>query len=102
LAELSLLGKIWEFPDYLFYHRIYQKALGGGKKSGRSLQELFQFDPGTDWNSRFSKFKVFANYFGSVARASISSKEKILCYLQLQRIILGKLTGRILRTARQS
>ena len=98
LAELALLGKISEFPDYLFFHRIYPEALGGAIYSGRTLQELYLLDPGTDWNSRFSAFKVYLNYFGSVTRASIPFGEQIMCYLQLQRIILGKIAARIRRS----
>ena len=47
LAELSLLGEIYEIPEYLFFHRLHPKALGAAKNSGRSLQELLLLDPGT-------------------------------------------------------
>jgi glycosyltransferase involved in cell wall biosynthesis len=52
LAELALLGKIYEIPEHLFFHRIYPEALGAAVYSGRSLQELFFIDPGTDWNTQ--------------------------------------------------
>ena len=28
LAELALLGKLYEIPEHLFFHRIYSEALG--------------------------------------------------------------------------
>lgn len=97
LAELALLGKIHELPEYLFYHRIYPEALGAAVYSGRSIQELFFLDPGTDWSSRFAALKVYRNYYVSVTRASIRFIEKLTSYLKLLRIILGKIRGRIRR-----
>lgn len=97
LAELALIGKIFEIPEYLFFHRIYPDALGAAVYSGRSLQELFFLDPGTDWNERFAALKVFGNYFRSVAQSPISFSEKIKSTIQLQRILLGKILGRVRR-----
>ncbi len=97
LAELALLGKIHEIPEYLFFHRIYPEALGAAMYSGRSVKELSFIDPGTDWNERFAKIKVFGNYFSSVSQATISFDEKLKSYLQLQRIVLDKLVGRVSR-----
>jgi glycosyltransferase involved in cell wall biosynthesis len=97
LAELALLGKIHEIPEYLFFHRIYPKALGAAVYSGRSVQELFFLDPGTNWNERFASLKVYGNYFASVTRASVSSGEKIRSYYYLLRIILKKISARVRR-----
>ena len=99
LAELALLGKLYEIPEYLFFHRIYPDALGAAVYSGRSLQELFFLDPGTDWNERFTALKIFRNYFGSVSRAEIPFSEKIKSYVQLQRILFGKISARVRRFA---
>ena len=99
LAELALLGKLHEIPEYLFLHRIYPKALGAAIYSGRSLQELFLLDPGTDWNDRFATLKMYRNYFVSVAQASIPLREKNRSYVYLCRIILGKFAGRVRRFA---
>jgi len=97
LAELALIGKIFEIPEYLFFHRIYPEALGAAVYSGRSLQELIFLDPGTDWNERFAALKVFGNYFNSVGHSSIPFHEKIKSYIQLQRILVGKVFGRVRR-----
>lgn len=97
LAELALLGKIYELPQYLFHHRIYPEALGAAVYSGRSLQELFFLDPGTNWNERFAALKVYGNYFASVTRASVSSGEKIRSYYYLLRMILKKISARVRR-----
>jgi glycosyltransferase involved in cell wall biosynthesis len=101
LAELALLGKIHELPEYLFHHRIYPEALGAAVYSGRSLQELFFLDPGTDWNERFAALKVYGNYFVSVAYAPMAFAEKIKSYLYLEWIILKKIGARIRRFLRR-
>jgi glycosyltransferase involved in cell wall biosynthesis len=101
LAELALLGKLYEIPEYLFFHRIYPEALGAAVYSGRTLQELFLLDPGTDWSERFSALKVYRNYFSSVAQASIPVGEKLKSYIHISRIILDKVTGRVRRFVRK-
>jgi hypothetical protein len=101
LAELALSGKLCEFPEYLFFHRIYPEALGGAIYSGRTLQELNELDPGTDWKSRSSALKVFSNYFGSIALASISPGEKFNSWLGVLRVIIAKLAGRVRRAVRR-
>lgn len=101
LAELALLGKLYEIPEYLFFHRIYPEALGAAAYSGRSVQELFLLDPGTDWNEGFSAFKVYRNYFSSVAQATIPAGEKLKSYGYISRIILDKLAGRVRRFVRK-
>lgn len=95
LAELALLGKIHEIPEYLFFHRIYPGALGAAVYSGRPLQDLFLWDPGTDWNERFAALKIFGNYFGSVSQASIPWIEKLKSYAYLQRLFVGKVARRV-------
>lgn len=99
LAELALLGKLHEIPEYLFFHRIYPEALGAAVYSGRSVQELFFLDPGTDWNERFAALKVFGNYFGSIAQAPIPFAEKLKSYVQLQGFLFGKFAARLRRFA---
>lgn len=97
LAELALLGKIYEIPEALFYHRLHPQALGAAKHSGRSLQELRALDPGVDWHSRFADMKRFGNYFIAVTNAPLPPAERLRCYLQLFRLLAGKSTNRLKR-----
>lgn len=97
LAELSLLGQIYEVPEYLFYHRLHPKALGAAMGSGRTLKELIALDPGINWHTRFPTLSRFWNYFGSVARISLGPGEQVLCYAQLVRLIIDKTASRIRR-----
>ena len=90
LAELSLMGQICEVPEYLFYHRLYPEAWGAAINSGMSLQKLLLYDPTIQWGSRFSVPKRFYNYFAAVSRAPLSRFERLMCYLQLLRLIADK------------
>lgn len=95
LAELSLLGKIYEIPEYLFFHRLYPQALGVALNSGRTLQELMLLDPGTNWRSRSSAITRFRNYFAAIMRTPLSKSERLKCSAQILRLIAEKSTHRI-------
>jgi glycosyltransferase involved in cell wall biosynthesis len=97
LAELALLGGLYEKPEYLFYHRLYPEALGIAMNSGKSLEELHILDPGTNWRYRSTSMTIHLNYFSSVARLIASPSEQMRCYQQLTRIILEKAVRRARR-----
>lgn len=97
LAELCLLGKLYEVPEYLFYHRLHPQALGAALHSGRTVQELRLLDPGIDWQSRLATLYRFGNYFMAVARTPLAPGERLRCYLQLLRLIGDKSTARLKR-----
>lgn len=99
LAELALLGPLYEVPEYLFYHRLHPKALGAARHSGRSLQELLTWDPGTNWAARLPTLTRFRNYFASVARMPLDGQERMRCYAQLVRLISDKFSNRIKQRA---
>jgi glycosyltransferase involved in cell wall biosynthesis len=101
LAELCLIGKIQEVPEYLFYHRLYADALGIAMGSGKSLEELLVLDPGTDWSYRSTFFTVYRNYFSSVARLIPSRSERIRCYQKLVWVILDKGIKRLKRSGKK-
>jgi glycosyltransferase involved in cell wall biosynthesis len=97
LAELAMLGKIYEVPEYLFYHRLHPQALGAALGSGRSIKELFLLDPGINWSARFPTLTRFRNYFVSVTTIPLRPTERFLCYLQLVRVLTDKITNRVTR-----
>lgn len=97
LAELALLGKIWEVPEYLFLHRLYPGALGWIVNSGKSTDEMQRIDPGTDWSARSTGWTVYRHYFGSVSRLVASPIERLKCRLVLSRFVAAKLKHRVRR-----
>lgn len=90
LFELALLGVLYEIPEYLFYHRLYQEALGVAMNSGKTLDELFILDPGMNWRYRSTFLTVYGNYFASIARLITSPSERFRCYRQLIKLIFQK------------
>jgi glycosyltransferase involved in cell wall biosynthesis len=101
LFELSLLGKLVELPEELFYHRLYDQALGIAMNSGKSLEELLILDPGTDWQYRSTSPTIYRNYFSSIGRLISSPSEQIRCYQQLARVVFEKGIKRIRRLGRK-
>jgi polysaccharide pyruvyl transferase WcaK-like protein len=87
LAELCLLGKIAEVPEYLFHHRLYPEALGWIMHSGKSTEEMAAIDPGTDWTRRSTGWIVWRNYFRSVWRLVKSPAERARCYFVLLQVL---------------
>lgn len=104
LVELCLMGKIQEVPEYLFFHRLYDDALGAAMNSGKSIDELLLLDPGVDWQDRNYSRIIYSTYFASASRIVQSPPEKVKCYAQLGRIMVQKgfkRIGRILEKNRQ-
>jgi hypothetical protein len=74
VAELSLYGKFWEIPEFLFCRRVHPKALS----SLKNIEQLQEFvDPTCkgkmdwrDWNCLWANCR-------SVARAPLSVLEKL-------------------------
>jgi hypothetical protein len=97
LAELALLGKLYEIPEYMFHHRLYQEALGIAMNSGKSLEELLILDPGTNWKYRSTARTIYLTYYASVARMIQSPVEQLRCYGKLNRLILEKAFKRLKR-----
>jgi glycosyltransferase involved in cell wall biosynthesis len=90
LIELCLMGKIQEVPEYLFFHRLYDDALGAAMNSGKSVDELLLLDPGMDWQNHSYTRITYFTYFSSVSRIVKSPIEQVKCYWQLGRIIFQK------------
>lgn len=102
LAELCLLGKLYEIPEHLFFHRLYQDALGIAMNSGKPLKELYLWDPGMNWQYRDPFLTMYRNYFTSVSRLVDSPTERIKCYLKLQRLMVEKMAKRAGRFIRKN
>lgn len=101
LIELALLGGIYEIPEYLFFHRLYQEALGIAMNSGKTLEELMVLDPGLNWSYRSTFPTIYGNYFASVGRLVNSPSERIRCYQQLMKLVFHKAIKRITRSGKK-
>jgi glycosyltransferase involved in cell wall biosynthesis len=83
LAEISLLGRIYEVPEVLFFRRYHQEAL-----SNKSATKKLSYDEIIVWwvgQYRFSFIwsRICLEYFKSVNRASLKLSERLLSYAQI-------------------
>lgn len=85
LVELSLLGKIAEHPEYLFFRRDH--SLNVRKLT---LEERAKwFDPETEYNYNCSN-RLITEMLRGISCLDLSKKEKLLSYLQVRRWIFRK------------
>jgi glycosyltransferase involved in cell wall biosynthesis len=86
LAELSLQGRFFEIPEYLFFRRDHPEAYTSKYVDGKiNLEEQMKW-----WSSHYSSnrrylghIKNMIEYFVSIKRAPINYYVKIPCVLQI-------------------
>ena len=81
LAELGLLGRFHELPEYLFFSRQHPE---------QSIQATYLNFRGEWFDSENSgiampHWRIFFEYLKSVSRVSIRGGEKLACYLHMLR-----------------
>jgi glycosyltransferase involved in cell wall biosynthesis len=87
LAEISLIGRIYEIPETLFFRRSHQQAfsnMASAKKLSYRENIVWWFQ-----SYRFSSiwWKICIEYFKSVKRSPLKWSERLLCYAQIFRWI---------------
>ncbi|MBN1479375.1 glycosyltransferase [candidate division KSB1 bacterium] len=75
LAELSLLGRFYEIPDYLFFRRHHSEA-SSAKKDVQS--QLLFYDPAKNKRFVLPKWRHFFEHYKSIKRVDIPATQKIL------------------------
>jgi len=84
MAELSLLGKFYELPEYLFYRVIDDEATSLGKSDA----ELIKFNnPTSRQRISFTFWRLIAEQYGVVHRSRLTMAEKWRLYGFLLKII---------------
>ena len=86
LAEISLIGRIYEIPEYLFFRRAHPKAF--------SNMHYTRYQERWDWWTKAGQIRpidrstfirCFPEYFKSVRRVPLKWSERQLCYAQISR-----------------
>ncbi|MBN1559784.1 glycosyltransferase [candidate division KSB1 bacterium] len=80
LAELSLLGRFYEIPDYLFFRRHHPAASSYHKDVESQLQF---FDPSLSGRLVLQTWRHLFEHFKSIKRADIQATQKLLPTLYL-------------------
>ena len=88
LAELALRGKILLIPEALFDRRQHRKTSVGQFPDERA--RLRYFDPQNADRRSFPTWRRMAEYFASIQRAPLSTRERLLCMAQLGAWISGR------------
>lgn len=88
LAEIALLGRMYEISDYLFFRREHPQAYTN--KGFDSYQEKLDWWVKTKSTARFSfpYWKICLEYFKSVNKIPLKWSERLLCYKQIFRWLL--------------
>jgi glycosyltransferase involved in cell wall biosynthesis len=75
VAELTLYGKFWEIPEFLFYRRFHSAASSSYRDDVSLTQEFF--DPKTKGRISLREWRHLWAHGGSVIRAPLRFGEKL-------------------------
>jgi len=88
LAELGLMGKVYELPKYLFFRRDHSEAYTRKYCENEYALNIRNLYAQTAWWSA-DKFTYFPNwkdcdeFFKSIRRVRLSRLEKLCCYIEI-------------------
>ena len=94
LAELSLIGRVYEVPEYLFFQRTHPQQSGNMFPDTR--ERMAWFDPAVA-GYPFPNWLRFRAYLSSIRRVPMSRYERIVCYKELGRCVILKILLRLKR-----
>jgi glycosyltransferase involved in cell wall biosynthesis len=99
LAEISLIGRIIEIPEYLFYRREHAEAYTDSHYSKPVRVHDYRTETLIWTGSRVKKLVVLPHwrncleFFKSVIRIRLAWSERLLCFREITRWFLGKGKG---------
>ena len=82
LAELSLYGRLFEVPEYLFFRRDHPEAYTQKISKGKNTVEQKAWWSSNSWLN-FTNFKNFLEFINSVDRVPLKWSEKLECYNEI-------------------
>jgi glycosyltransferase involved in cell wall biosynthesis len=83
LAEISLLGRLYEIPQYLFFRREYPQSYTD--REDFKYSDKLKWWTGTNGNRKivFPYWKISLEYINSVRRSPLVWSERQRCYAQI-------------------
>ncbi|HZK62331.1 MAG TPA: glycosyltransferase family 2 protein [Anaerovoracaceae bacterium] len=89
LAELSLYGRLYEIPEYLFLRRDHlhsytQQFCANKKFKSKGLAQQKAWWSNKSWFN-YTNFKNCYEFFSSVNRVQLTPSERMLCYREIFR-----------------
>jgi glycosyltransferase involved in cell wall biosynthesis len=90
LAEIGLLGRIYEIPEYLFFRRDHPQAYTRAFcehefaiDADNYQEQLLWWTGGGDGATSFPNWKDYFEFLRSVRRVPLKWSERLLCYEQI-------------------
>lgn len=82
LAELALIGKITEIPEYLFFRRDHPDMSGRANPTAEAIAAWF--DPGNQEKLVMPMSRLFWEHLKAISRVQMSPTERMRCYALLR------------------
>ena len=84
LGELALIGRFYEVPEYLFFHREHSQTASNLHCDPR-LYDVWYAPERAKTHFRFPTWKLLIEYLRSIRDAPLSGRERVRCYLGMVR-----------------
>ncbi len=81
LSEMSLLGKFFEIPEYLFFYRFHEEQSWGGNKSAQAQQAWY--DPARARKITYPQWRLLREHMRSIERSPVGIRDRLSCYLYM-------------------
>lgn len=81
LSEMSLLGRFYEVPEYLFFYRHHEAQSWGGNKSAQAQQAWY--DPRRAGKITFPHWRLLREHIRSISRSPVGLTDRVSCYLYM-------------------
>jgi glycosyltransferase involved in cell wall biosynthesis len=95
LAHLSLIGRVYEISEYLFFRREHPET--STNKYISNQERMVWFDPALAGQRHYPTWLKFKGYLNAINQTPLSPYERTLCYFQVMRMIIGKAGLRLKR-----
>lgn len=83
LAEMAMLGRFVEHPEYLFHRRLHAAASAQANPDPKSLSVWY--DPANKGVPPMKRSRMLVEYLRAISRVRMPLPEKLKCYLQMAR-----------------
>jgi glycosyltransferase involved in cell wall biosynthesis/ubiquinone/menaquinone biosynthesis C-methylase UbiE len=92
LAELSLVGKFHEIPEYLYFRRQHAGASSHhnpefSKNRNENIEWMFEFFKGSRWEVALPTWSLWSDYLGLICRCKLPLKHKVFLLIALLRCV---------------
>jgi glycosyltransferase involved in cell wall biosynthesis len=81
LGELSLLGRFYEIPEYLFFYRNHPQQSWRAYATRQAVQAWY--DPGRARKITLPHWRLLHEHLRSIGRAPLNWRERAWCYLHM-------------------